>query len=258
MKKNPFLKLLLIILLSLSITLSGCSSNKNQVNDSGKLGEVQEINNEENSQGDTTVESSINKEIEEDIEEIEEVFIVEEEKKISEDKDETPKEIKEETKDIQVEEKVEETEIKLKIEGSVGKEMALSVDGLKALKKHVFKGEFYSINNFGTTSYTEFKGINLWSLLKEEAQISPNATQVTIIAIDGYKMEFTIEAVMRQDYLDETRPDVKLPMIIAWEENGEEYDQDEGSPFKLVIGQKEPGDVNKPQWVSKIDKIIVK
>ncbi len=28
-------------------------------------------------------------------------------------------------------------------------------------------------------------------------------------------------------------------MIIAWEENGQEYDLEEGPPFKLVIGQKE-------------------
>ena len=46
-------------------------------------------------------------------------------------------------------------------------------------------------------------------------------------------------------------------MIIAWEENGIEYDVAYGPPYKLIVGQKEAGDVNKPQWVSNIDRIIV-
>lgn len=45
-------------------------------------------------------------------------------------------------------------------------------------------------------------------------------------------------------------------MIIAWEEKGIEYDVADGPPYKLIVGQK-PGDVNKPQWVSNIDRIIV-
>ena len=70
-------------------------------------------------------------------------------------------------------------------------------------------------------------------------------------------MEFTVDQVKKQDYMDETNPDNKYPMIIAWEENGEEYDTEEGAPFKLVVGQKQAGDVNKPQWVSNIDKIVI-
>lgn len=70
-------------------------------------------------------------------------------------------------------------------------------------------------------------------------------------------MVFTLEQVKKQDYIDEQNEDMLYPMIIAWEENNVEYDDSEGSPFKLVVGQKEAGDVNKPQWVSNISKIII-
>ena len=86
--------------------------------------------------------------------------------------------------------------------------------------------------------------------------IKAEASKISIVAQDGYSMEFTIDQI-KMEYMDETNPDNKYPVIIAWEENGEEYSTDEGAPYKLVVGQKEPGDVNKPQWVSNIDVIII-
>lgn len=145
----------------------------------------------------------------------------------------------------------------LHIQGKVGKPISLNLDDLKAMNDIIFKGSFYSLNNFGTTAHTEFKGVNLWSLLNSKAEILDDASKIRIIATDGYEMNFTVAEVKRQDYIDETDDSVKLPMIIAWEENGEEYDLDDGLPFKLVIGQKEAGDINKPQWVSNIEKIVV-
>jgi hypothetical protein len=87
--------------------------------------------------------------------------------------------------------------------------------------------------------------------------VDASSSRVKIVAADGYSMDFAISQIKRMDYIDETNQDVKLPIIIAWEENGRAYDPSEGAPFKLVVGQKEPGDVNKPQWVSSIEKIIV-
>lgn len=151
----------------------------------------------------------------------------------------------------------EENSVTLKIEGLAENQLSLTWDELKAMDDLIFEGDFYSLNSFGTTGYTHFKGINLWKLLESKAAISAEATKITVVAQDGYKMEFTIEQVKKQDYMDETNADNKYPMIIAWEENMEEYDSKEGAPFKLVVGQKEAGDVNKPQWVSNIDKIII-
>lgn len=144
----------------------------------------------------------------------------------------------------------------LKIQGLVEKELILTLDELKAMTDIIFEGDFYSLNNFGTTGYTRFKGVKLWDLLEVKALINAEASKISIIAQDGYIMEFTKEQV-KMEYMDETNPDNKYPMIIAWEENGQEYTTDEGNPYKLVVGQKEPGDVNKPQWVSNIDIILV-
>lgn len=145
----------------------------------------------------------------------------------------------------------------LKITGNVSNEMNLSLSDLKAMNNYIFEGDFFSLNSFGTKGYTHFKGVNLWKILDEKSQILSTASKVTVIAHDGYKVEFTIEQVKKQDYIDEQNLETKYPIIIAWEENKEEYDQKEGAPFKLVVGQKEANDVNKPQWVSNIDKIVI-
>ena len=144
----------------------------------------------------------------------------------------------------------------LKIEGLVENQLKLPLHELKTLNDIIFEADFYSLNSFGTTGYTHFKGVKLWDLLEQNALIKAEASKVSIVAQDGYSMEFTLDQV-KMDYMDETNPDNKYPMIIAWEENGEEYSTDEGAPYKLVVGQKEPGDVNKPQWVSNIDVIII-
>ena len=46
-------------------------------------------------------------------------------------------------------------------------------------------------------------------------------------------------------------------MILAWEENGREYDLKKGNPFRLVVGQRKPGDVNKPYWVNYVRTIRI-
>jgi len=80
---------------------------------------------------------------------------------------------------------------------------------------------------------------------------------VKFVASDGYTVEIAVEEALREDYIDEENPEKKYPVIIAWHENGKDYDLDKGYPFRLVIGQKEPGDVNKPQWVQNIAKIVI-
>lgn len=143
------------------------------------------------------------------------------------------------------------------VEGNVKNEIQLSVKDLKSMDDIIFEADFFALNSFGTKAYFHFKGVKLWNLLEQKAEISEDATSVTILAEDGYKMVFTLEQVKKQDYIDEQNKDMLYPMIIAWEENNEEYDNSEGAPFKLVVGQKEAGDVNKPQWVSNISKIII-
>ena len=133
----------------------------------------------------------------------------------------------------------------------------MSLDDMKDRSELHFSGSFYWLNSFGSTGHTDFKGVKLWTLLEAMEIVDSSSSRVKVIASDGYSMDFDISQIKRMDYIDETNQDVKLPIIIAWEENGEAYDPSEGAPFKLVVGQKEPGDINKPQWVSNIEKIIV-
>ena len=62
--------------------------------------------------------------------------------------------------------------------------------------------------------------------------------------------------VTERKHLDEEARAMFRKKGIAWEEDGSEYTIEKGAPYKLVVGQTEPGDVNKPQWVSNIDVII--
>lgn len=268
------LKVLIILVLSFALVLTGCSKEEqahsniineeenNQVADNDESEEKEISENEEREkeevESESVKEESHKEELDEKESDKDETDKVEssliEQEETSEDED-VKMEDKEEIKEEETEE-VEEAINMLKIEGEVDNPLSLSLDDLKDMEDIIFEGDFYSLNNFGTTEHTHFKGVNLWGLLNI-AQISPEAKTVRIIATDGYEMEFTVEEVKKQDYIDETNPDVKLPMIIAWEEDGEEYDSEEGPPYKLVVGQKEPGDINKPQWVSNIDRIVV-
>lgn len=263
MKRFKAFSVLLIFILALSLALSGCGKDKDTSKANEETTKIDQNDDEEVSKED------ISDETEADNHEGDSEDLVEGTKENSEgegtssselesgtDK-ETPQKEADVKEEPDKEDKTDEEGINiLKVEGKVGNPLALTLDDLKAMEDIIFEGDFYSLNNFGTTQHTKFKGIKLWGLL-EKAQIASDAAKVRIVATDGYEMEFTVDETKRQDYIDETNPDVKLPMIIAWEENGEEYDIEEGPPYKLVIGQKEPGDINKPQWVSNIDCIIV-
>jgi len=154
---------------------------------------------------------------------------------------------------------VEEIEegLSLEISGSgVENALKLSLDELKAMEDYYFEDQFFSLNSFGTTEYFSFKGVRIKGIL-EKAKVKENAKTVSFVASDGYEIQLSLEDVLREDYIDEQDSSKKYPIIIAWHENGKDYDIEKGMPFRLVIGQKEAGDVNKPQWVQNIAKIIV-
>lgn len=145
----------------------------------------------------------------------------------------------------------------LKIEGA-GVENAISftLDELKTMKDSHFEDDFYSLNSYGTREHFHFRGIKMKALL-DKAIIKSDAKSVKFVATDGYAQELTVELALKEDFIDQDNPDKKFPVIIAWHENGKDYDVKKGAPFRLVVGQKEVDDMNKPQWVSNISKIIV-
>lgn len=261
MKRLRIISLLIVLLLTFSLILTGCSPKTEEEDVSVNTKEEQQNTNEETDieKAEVKEEQEQQEAAEEESEEadVEKEIVEEPEEEPKKEPKEEPIEVRQQPEEIAEQLESEEDVVTLKIEGKIANELSLSLDELKAMENLIFEGDFYSLNSFGTTEHTNFKGINLWGLLKDKAQISQDTTKVTIVATDGYSMEFAVEQVKKQDYIDETNPDAKFPMIIAWGENGEEYDSEEGPPFKLVVGQKEPGDVNKPQWVSNIDKIVV-
>ncbi len=263
----------LILILILSISISACSSKAPKIEEPTVLVEEKnqepEIQIKEQEKEEDLIEDIIEDEEELNIEEDktveEEIDIVEKDKEepvvepeqaIIEKEPEKTTTADEPAEAPEKEEIVEEVKNAIKIKGNVGKESSFTLAELKNMTDIIFEDDFYSLNNFGTTNHTLFKGVNLWKLL-QKVDISSSATKVKIIATDGYEVEFTIAQVKRQDYIDESNLDKAFPMIIAWEEKGKEFDSSDAPPYKLIVGQSEPGDVNKPQWVSKIDRIIV-
>lgn len=282
MKKSKSFAFLFLITLLVSIIISGCSSRVE--NEEPALVKIEEIadndevaEDEENQEDIETLEINdtepieLGGELSEETDELIEESIKEAPKEMNDSPLDAPaienKQAKLEEKSYEEEKKVpeetpvvsEESSVKknaLKLEGKLS-ETAYTLDELKGMTDIIFEGSFYSLNNFGTTKHNTFRGVDLWKLISKN-NIASDASTVSIVASDGYEMVFSIDAVKKQDYIDETDPSVKLPMIIAWSQDGEEFSIDEGAPYKLIIGQKEAGDVNKPQWVSNIDKILIK
>ena len=128
---------------------------------------------------------------------------------------------------------------------------------LKSMEEGLVEADYFSINSYGTKGYTHFKGVWVWYVLSEQVGIKDDASRVSFVAEDGYQVEYSIEEVKREDYIDEQNPEAKYKMILAWEENGVENDPSLGSPLQLVVGQREPGDVNRPSWVRNVQIIHV-
>ena len=146
----------------------------------------------------------------------------------------------------------------LLIEGNAVKDKAaFTLDELKSMEDGLVEADYFSVNSYGTKGYTHFKGIWVWHLLSKQVSLKEDASHVTFIAEDGYQVEYTLEDVMKEDYIDAQAPETRYKMILAWEENGYELDPKAGMPLQLVIGQREPGDVNKPYWVKNVITIRV-
>lgn len=145
----------------------------------------------------------------------------------------------------------------LRVKGTgVEKPVELSLEELKSMKDSTVEADYFSLNSYGTKAYFRFRGVKLSAILGK-AGLKDSAEGITVMASDGYKLELTREQALKEDYIDEQDPAKRYPVIIAWNENGQDYDPAEGYPFRLVMGQKEAGDVNKPNWVMNISVITV-
>ncbi len=155
----------------------------------------------------------------------------------------------------------QENQVKISITGAgikAGSEITLNE--LKQMDDILVSANYFSRGTekpgWSKTAHTEFKGVLLYELLADHAGMNAEASQVQIIAEDGYTQVFSIEDI-KADYSDETEENKKLRMIIAWEQDGREYDSSQGNPFCLVMGQQFPGDYNRQKWVNNIISIVV-
>jgi hypothetical protein len=146
--------------------------------------------------------------------------------------------------------------LEIKGEG-ITKEVRLTLDELKAMQEGLIEDDYFALNSYGSEGYTRFKGVWIWHVLQNSVVLEDDASTIKIIAVDDYQVEFTLDEVKRDDYIDQNQPEKKYKMILAWEEDGREADPEQGNPFQLAVGQKEPGDVNKPYWVRHIKTIII-
>jgi DMSO/TMAO reductase YedYZ molybdopterin-dependent catalytic subunit len=134
---------------------------------------------------------------------------------------------------------------------------SFTLEELKSMEEGLVEADYVSINSYGTKEYFHYKGVWVWHIIKEKVNLRDNAAKVSFTAEDGYTVEFTLEDVKKEDYIDEGNPNTKYKMILAWEENGQEFNPAKGNPFQLVVGQRELGDVNKPYWVRNVKTICI-
>lgn len=147
------------------------------------------------------------------------------------------------------------------IEGSaVATPKIFSLSDLKAMTEGIVSATYFSRGKDTSPNpraHTKCTGISLQYLLEEQIDLKKTPSTVTVIAEDGYRQRFSIDEV-KSYYMDETDPNNnKLKMIIAWEEDGKQYDPKDGAPFRLIMGQKFAEEYNRLKWVRNVIKIEV-
>lgn len=141
----------------------------------------------------------------------------------------------------------------LAIEGiGVAQSLNLSFNEIKKMGQETYT--YFSRGKDPKEAYNTFTGIQLITLL-QKAGLKDDAKKVKIIGADGYSASFSLSAV-KELRIDETDASKKLPMLIAFSEDGNQLAKD-SIPCKLVMGQEFEGDYNRQYWVKKVVKIVV-
>ena len=87
---------------------------------------------------------------------------------------------------------------------------------------------------------SDWTGITVSSIL-EDSGVTSSATKITVVAIDGYSREFTLEQVY------------STGMLLGYQENNAYLSPDDGQPFRLFVPTEEfKWGQNWVRWVSEI------
>lgn len=149
----------------------------------------------------------------------------------------------------------------LVIEGSALTQKKLfSLDDLKAMTDIVVEANYFSRgkvkDGWAAEQQDTFTGVSLYKLLMDKIGLKSYPTEIKVVGDDDYTRIFSRDEVTGL-YMDETNPDARLEMIIAWSRNGTEFKYDSAQPFRIVFGQKYEGDYNRQNWVNYVKRIIV-
>jgi DMSO/TMAO reductase YedYZ molybdopterin-dependent catalytic subunit len=125
------------------------------------------------------------------------------------------------------------------ISGAVDKPLTISSKNLTSYQQATINGAFVPGDGERTSNWT---GISVLDVL-EAANMSYRAEKITIVAIDGYTKNYTLQEVEDSN------------MLIGFEENGKHLGQNQGGPYRLFC----PVEQYKwaQFWVKFVDEIIV-
>ncbi len=105
----------------------------------------------------------------------------------------------------------------ISISGAVSNPLTISSQNLTAFHEETVQAEFVPGEGRRTSNWT---GLSVLDVL-QTAGVSDRAEKVTIVAIDGYVKNYTLQEV--ED----------AHMLIGYAENGNHFWQDQGGPFRL-------------------------
>lgn len=140
------------------------------------------------------------------------------------------------------------------------REQVYTLDDLKAMTDIAVSASYFSRgkakSDWAAQQHDGFTGVSLYKLLLDKIGLKSYPYQIKVVASDGLIKHFTMEEVAGL-YIDETRPNAELEMIIAWSQNDQEYKYISKQPFRIVMGQKYEGDFNRQNWVNYVKEIVV-
>jgi DMSO/TMAO reductase YedYZ molybdopterin-dependent catalytic subunit len=151
----------------------------------------------------------------------------------------------------------------------VKKEVSIDALTIEEMIDYINKANYYVLNQKNIGELAEYKGVGLYDLLREKAGLQPNAEKVIITSEDGYTKEFTIQDVIKSNYINEKDNNTNLKMLVAYGKNGKPlvpskndsgYDAaagNDGGALKLVTGQTAKGDMNSSSVIKNIKTIEV-
>lgn len=148
------------------------------------------------------------------------------------------------------------------------KAQTFTVSELEKMQDCIITADYCVAKAEDNKGQVKFRGIDLYRFLKQEVGLQSTAASITVTASD-YSKEFTLEELMKDNYVNELAGTNNLKMMLAYgcndkplvpDKESEGYDAvagNNGGPLKLVVGQLQNGDFNSGKCVGNVTSITV-